>query len=442
MTTVLNLILLIAFVCISIGIFKHSFDRRRCFVLPDRPELSYRMDKRMYFLLFVVCTAPFFLAQFALIKYLVYFLFILWLMCRGELTLKFESITGSYLLFYGWLVVSCFYGDFSYNSFSLLVKYMLPLLSLWLGYSAIDNKYDLYFFSKSVTKCAIIYALFIGGFCLFLAKALYYAIMGTGVFLMYAGFADYLTSLFVLPLVLWWMTGRKAYLWGALCLLASPVLESVRTGIGGIVIVCCMFAFFRYKVKSIPVIALMGVLFLSGVLFVPQVNKKFFGDDAGKVSANDIWEKDALSLDKVNTSGRTALWDLALEKFYAPNPMCGAGLGEVTKFIKERGVKEHTIALLHSDYVQILCDNGLVGIILISIFFAVVLFKVFRYTWWHSDSWVKITGVMAAASLSGVAFSMGFDNVVSHSMTSMINPFIFIGFFLKFVDLFQHDKLS
>ncbi len=442
MVTFVNLVLLIAFICISIRIFGHSFDKKRCFVLPDRLEYSYRMDKRMFFLMFVVCTAPFFLAQFALIKYLVYFLFIIWLMCRGQLTLKIESITGAYLLFYGWLIVSCFYADFNYDSFSLLVKYILPLLSLWLGYSAIDNKYDLYFFSKSVTKSAVIYALLIGGFCSFFISGLYYFIMGSGVFLMYAGLADYLTSLSVIPLILWWMTRRKRYIFASLFLLASSVLDSVRTGIGGIVIVYSVFAFFKYKVKSIPVIALLGITFLSVILFVPQVNEKFFGDDAGKVSANDIVEKDALSLDNINTSGRSALWELALKKFYEPDPICGAGLGEVTKFIKERAEKEHTIALLHSDYVQILCDNGIVGIILLSIFFAILFFKVFRYTWWHNDAWVKITGTMAAASLSGVAFSMGFDNVVSHSMTSLINPFIFIGFFLKFVDLSKHGKLS
>lgn len=37
--------------------------------------------------------------------------------------------------------------------------------------------------------------------------------------------------------------------------------------------------------------------------------------------------------------------------------------------------------------------------------------------------------------MSGVAFSMGYDNVVSHSMTSLIIPFIFIGFFMKYSEL-------
>ena len=71
-----------------------------------------------------------------------------------------------------------------------------------------------------------------------------------------------------------------------------------------------------------------------------------------------------------------------------------------------------------------------------------VICKDFIYSRRGDDPWIKVSGIMAVSSMAGVAFSMGFDNVVSHSMTSLINPFIFIGFFLKFIDLAKYDSLS
>ena len=37
--------------------------------------------------------------------------------------------------------------------------------------------------------------------------------------------------------------------------------------------------------------------------------------------------------------------------------------------------------------------------------------------------------------MAGIAFCMHFDNVVSNSMQSMVMPYIYIGFFLKALDL-------
>lgn len=443
MSLVINLILLITFVVISIKIFGPSFDKYRCFVLPDMPTYSYRMSKNMYFIVFIVCTAPFFLGQLSLLKYGVYFLIMIWLLLKKRMTIKIELISTSYLLFYSWLIISCFYANINYDTFSLLIKYLLPILSLWMGYSAIDNKYDLYHFSKVVAKACAVYALLAGGIGGLLLPWLYSFFLKTGMILVYAGLADYFTSLFIVPFIYVWISGQKKYLYVALMMLASTILESVRTGLGGILLVVCFYAFFRHKLKSVPAIVITGLLFVGVILFVPEVNEKFFGDKAGSVAAEDVITGNALSLDNIQTSGRSVLWDVALTNFYDPNPIFGSGLGEATNFMKKRAVEEHTIALLHNDYVQILCDNGLVGLCLLIIFYICIICKVFRYTWlYRGNVWVRITGVMAISSMAGVAFSMGFDNVVSHSMTSLINPFIFIGFFLKFVDLYKYDRLS
>ena len=53
----------------------------------------------------------------------------------------------------------------------------------------------------------------------------------------------------------------------------------------------------------------------------------------------------------------------------------------------------------------------------------------------RSSLLVKLTGIMALSSMVGIGFSMYFDNVVSNSMQSMVMPYIYLGFFLKALDL-------
>jgi len=432
---VLNLLALIVFCIVSIQIYTRRFDKYRLFRLPENKEFLYRVNQNMLFLIFVVCTAPFFLGQFSLLKYGFYFFMSVYLLLLGKVKVKIDLIVWAYLLFYFWLVISVSYSSVKYDSMMLLIKYILPLLALWTGYSAIEGKYDLYYFSKSVAKSSIVYALTIGGVGAVFMSWLYFSPFGN-MFLKYAGLADYFSSLFIVPFILYWITNRKVYLLIAVWMLLSTVLESVRTGLGGMALAGAFYAFFRYKMRSLVYILAVGVIFVGVILYVPSINEKFFGEKAGKIQASEIVQGDALSLDNIQTSGRQFLWELVMRKFYEPNPIVGAGLGTTTRFLKERAEQEHTVALLHSDYIQILCDNGVVGIVLLIFFYLCVIYKTFQYTYrTQGDIWVKMSGTLAVSSLAGVAFAMGFDNVVSHSMTSLINPFIFIGFFLKFIDL-------
>lgn len=443
MSTIINLIILLVFTLYAITIFRPSFSNKLIFDLPDKVGYSYKMNAQMYFLTFIVCTAPVFLGQFSLLKYGVYFVILIYLLVTKRIKLKADLIVSSYLIFYLWLIITCFYADITIDTFTLLIKYLIPILSLWLGYSAIESHYDLFYFTKATVKTCAIYGFLIGGFSAVFMPWLYYSPFGNGIFLTYAGLADYFTSLFVVPLVWYWITGKKIGLWIAGWLLLSTILESVRTGLGGIALVSCFFAFFRYKLKSIPFIVVLVAGFTASILFIPSINEKFFGTNAGRVNAKDILVGDGLQLNNIQTSGREFMWNLCFQKYYEENPVFGVGLGTVTRFMKDRAIRENTVALIHSDYVQLLCDCGNISIILLVFFSLCVIVKVFYYTWVvHSNIWIVVSGIMAISSLAGVAFSMGFDNVVSHSMTSLINPFIFIGFFLKFIDLAKDGQLS
>lgn len=435
MTLILSIICLAGFAYWIWKIYFTPFDNQRIFRIDKNDSRLFMMSKEMYFVIFTICTAPFFLSSLSLAKYGLWFLVLCLLIAYKRITPRWEIITLSYSLFFCWLFISFLTSPAKYEGFMLLIKYSIPILFLWLGYSAIDDEYSLFIFLKRIFVAIIVYAFFIGGFSAQFMPWVYYSPVGY-VFLTYAGFADYLTSLFVIPLILFWLTKKPIYLWGALWLLLSTILEAVRTGLGGMFLVTVFASFLWYKVKAVPYIAIAVIIAFGVVLYVPEVNRKFFMDKAGKVTSTDIIEKDAMSFDKIGTSGRSAMWEAILKKYHKPHTFTGSGLGVAIRQMRQWHETKGMPIMLHNDYIQIVAETGYMGIFLIGVFYLFLLLKICAYIFSPSySSRVKITGIMATSSIAGVAFSMGFDNVVSHSMTSLIMPFIFTGFFLKFVDL-------
>ena len=398
----------------------------------------YLLSPNMYFVIFTVCTAPIFLYTFSLLKYGLWFITLLALLFVGKLRIKFEAMTVMYSIFFLWLCYTLTYTTVPRDGAMMLIKYALPMLFLWLGYSGLRNEKDLIIFLKVVNVVTCVYCMFIGGQGCKLMSWLYYPVF-MGVFGTYAAFADFLTAVFIVPILLYWLTKEKKYIFCALWMVLSTVLESVRTGMGGMMLVFAVALLLKNKAKAIPGLLVAGGLFLSIVLFVPSVNEKFFGEDAGTVSATDIVQGDAMSMDNIDTNGRNSTWELILELFYDGKENKGSGLGVALRFLKDGWAAGETWAgagLIHNDYVQLLAETGIIGVSLLVLFYISVILSVVRNVILRrSTILVKLTGIMALSSMAGIAFCMYFDNVVSNSMQSMVMPYIYIGFFLKALDL-------
>lgn len=430
MWPIINLILLIAFAFLSVRILSGAYVKSRTLVLPDNPEYKYMMDPKMFFVIFLILTGPFYLSQFALFKYGVFFLIVLYLLfISNSIRIPWNIIVISYSIFLIWLFVCAWRIGFTHDAMMGLIKYIIPLFALALGYSSIENKYDLYYLMKIVAIGAVIYVLLCGGISFKLTNWLYR--ICSNFIITYGGLTDYLASLSVIPLLLWWWTENKKWIWVFLIICSSPVLESVRTGLGASTIAAMIFCLFRFKWKSLPFIPIILIASLSIVIYVPSVREKFFGEDSD-VTNEEIMTGEALTLDNMHTNGRAVLWGMTEEALFKGHEMCGSGLGEANRMVRTwRSWGMPIPGLLHNDYVQIKCDTGLIGLWLFIIFGATVFIYIGRRIWSIQDMTSRICGILALASSGSIAFSMGFDNVVSHSMSSMIIPFLFIGFFLK-----------
>lgn len=439
MFTAINLFI---FLILFLWIYSIYFtDKKKFRIVKYNEGEYYLLSRNMYFAIFTVCTAPIFLGSLSLLKYGLWIGVMLFLLFSNRLRIHMDASMVAYLAFFCWLCVSMTYTSKPYDGFMMLVKFALPLLFLYLGYSALNNEKDLIIFLKCVNIAACVYIIFIGGFGQKVLTWFYY-IVGFQVFGMYAAFANFTTSVFIVPIILYWLTKDKKYIYCALWMLASTVLLSVRTGLGGIMLSFAFAMFLRYRSRSIPGLLFAGIVFVGVLLYVPSVNEKFFGEDS-EVTATDIVQGDALSMENMNTNGREDTWEIILDKFYDGHEWVGSGLGVAIRFQKNKWLFDGGAGLIHNDYVQLLAETGIIGVGLLVLFYILVLIKVVNYVVVQRSGYmIRITGIMALSSMAGIAFSMYFDNVVSLSMQAMVMPYLYLGFFLKAVDMekMKHEQ--
>ena len=84
----------------------------------------------------------------------------------------------------------------------------------------------------------------------------------------------------------------------------------------------------------------------------------------------------------------------------------------------------------HSDFVQMRCDNGLIGLILYSTIILLVFVDCCR-TYHSIKKWeIRLCSLVAGASIMGVFVTLYSDNVVNYSMATLSMPFGFYGMML------------
>lgn len=428
MVLLLNLFVALLIVVYAIRIY--SRETLMIVSHPNSPNIACYINRDLHFLVFSIATAMIFLGPLSLVKYGFWTVLMLYLIFT-RFRMKIDAIVICYMLFLAWALFSLIYSSVKFQGFMLLIKYSLPLLYLWLGYNAIEDREDLLFLLKKTAWIMVIYAVLIGGFSARFLPWMYgfLCFRTGGLVIAYASLADFYSALFVVPLSLYVIDKDKKWLAVAGWIALSTILEVVRTGIGGIFLASSFFLFFYYRLKAVPWLFCAAVLAVMAVFFIPEVHDKMFVNDNMTISSVD---SSTISFDNIQSNGREHIWKTNLARFYAPNPVTGAGLGESMEFTKNNFI----LKLIHNDYVQILCDMGLVGISLFALFFLVTILKVVSHIWRQgSDDLVKLTGAMVLGSCAGVFFSMMFDNVISYAQQCFVIPFIFIGIFLKSIDL-------
>ena len=228
----------------------------------------------------------------------------------------------------------------------------------------------------------------------------------------------YLTILFVIPCIVW----------------------VFRTSIMGTALAFMVFMFFRYKAKSLPLIFGTIILFIVAIFTIPAVKDKMF---AGQDRTLQEFQAGKISMDDIESNGRFAMWEWSFDTYYDGREMIGSGTGNLQRafYALEHGIG--TIKIVHNDYVQILCDNGLIGMFLFGASFLCLIVHSFivlqkrRYPWY-----IKVCAITAGASAAGMLLTMYTDNVINYSMATISYPCAFYGMMLGLEKGYKHKLIQ
>jgi len=321
-----------------------------------------------------------------------------------------------YLVYLVWLVVSIYLSPVKGYGVRVFLKYLFPFLIFLF---AIRCKVDELVFLKYLDvliKISFIYLL-----CYFLPVVDTFP----SLFCTYATFSDYLTVIVMICLALYFHTKKRKYLIFMGLFLLFPIFASIRTGISATILGMSFFFIIKYKFKSVFYIFLAALAAFLIIIHTPVLRDKMFKT---KLTDEDVSNLNIdFSLDNINTNARQAMWEWALLKYYEPNKITGSGLGRL-QYAFYGPENPFRIRAVHNDFVQILCDSGLIGFVLFLSPFLLVIFHCIRI--YHDDrnnDILKLSALISGSAYAAIMACSITNNTVNFSGTTYCYPFAFYG---------------
>lgn len=153
-----------------------------------------------------------------------------------------------------------------------------------------------------------------------------------------------------------------------ICIFISIILVSnTRITIAAMFVILAIYGFLNMKGMLkliIPFLSISGFLML--FLLVEKFrNRMFLGSQNVSFESAKGFKN---AMNRVAGSGRFAAWDYMIEKFFKPHMALGSGIGTTQQYYYSSNMG---IGAIHSEYVRLLVETGLVGLFLfiLSMFF-------------------------------------------------------------------------
>lgn len=328
-----------------------------------------------------------------------------------------------YLIYIIWLVIGLSYTPAPGYGFRVILKYLYPLLIMLFASAAVRD--------KEVFLKAGIGARMVAIISIAVAFIPYIGRLFPGVFWYGTASAIHYISMCVFSLALFYYTREKRKNLLLCILFMLPcILWVFRTSIMGTTLALMTFFFFKYKLKSLPVIFSVFILFIVAVFAIPSVREKMFVNSEN-VSIEQF-QRGEISKDDINSNARFGMWEYLENRFYDGKELTGSGIGSVQNYMYSNFVFGG-LKVPHNDYVQILCDSGIIGVVLYLLVVLTVIIHSFIVYQNNSDIAIKMCAIVAGSSLAGVALTMYTDNVVNYSMATLSYPFGFYGMMLGLI---------
>ena len=181
------------------------------------------------------------------------------------------------------------------------------------------------------------------------------------------------------------------------------ILWVFRTSIMGTALALMTFFFFKYKIKSLPVIFGIVLLIVIAIFTIPSMKAKMF-KDGNSINIAQL-QQGKISKDDINSNARFALWEHLQKRFYHKKEVIGSGTGSVQNYMYSNFVFGG-LHVPHNDYIQISCDNGLIGIVLYLLIIVSIITHCFIEYNKKNSTTIKMCAIVAGSSIAGVALTM------------------------------------
>jgi hypothetical protein len=206
---------------------------------------------------------------------------------------------------------------------------------------------------------------------------------------------------------------RTLYAGVFICCVAAVIAAFTRITIAGLFIGSAGILF--VALKGLPRFALpiCGVIALPALFLMNERfrSRMFYGADS--ISFIGIMDDPSYALQHLHGSGRFAAWDQFLELFFEPSPFIGSGIGATQHYFYTHSIIG--LGVIHSEYIRLLCEVGIVGISLFAI--AVLAYGIRLFRAYHAAQEVEVRKYTLAsigtllAYLVFLATDNGFDYV-------------------------------
>jgi hypothetical protein len=177
------------------------------------------------------------------------------------------------------------------------------------------------------------------------------------------------------------------------------------------------------------VLPIAGTLGLPALMVFSETFRKrmFFGEANPEQLLNDPTK----ALASVNGSGRFTLWDSMLRRFFDPHPVVGSGIGSTQDYL-------YTTAgagVVHSEYVRLLCEVGIVGLALFALTLSSYLMRLQSYTAKKNSVSLRIPALAGIGSLVAYMVYFSTDNGIDYVSQFGIYVFALVAMAIKACEL-------
>jgi len=373
------------------------------------------------FLIFSVITGFFMLGEWSATRLLIWIGYLLVGIMITKERIKFAPVLILYALYTLYLFLSLFIlSPDKFFGVRVIAKYLFPLCVLIFAAKVANSEFVIYSGIKYVLAIAV-----------FIQITFFFWVNWVGILWGRSTLADHLVVMSVISLALFYVTSKKKYLYLTLFFCTFPVVATIRTGLLGITGCFAIFFLFKYKWKAVPVVVLVVASAVLVVLYVPAVREKMFRDK--QMTADEIIEnRENLTMKDIDTNGRQAMWNWSLDNFYRKNKVFGTGVGNLQMVFYSGKHPFGTIKIIHNDFVQILCDTGLVGLILYLLAsLSLVIHSFIIYNNKRNNEMIRLCAIVAGSSLVGILITSYTDNSVNYSFATYFYPYAFFGMALS-----------